>query len=87
MALLELAREPYDLIVTDLNMPGLAGLSWLGHLRGAHPELMCVVYSSHIESIGEDEVRRLVHALVEKPAAPSELLREIDLAVSRRVAC
>ena len=66
------------MVVTDLNMPGLAGLRWLGHLRGAHPDVVCVAYSSHIESIGEDEVRRLVHAMVEKPAAPSELLSQLE---------
>jgi hypothetical protein len=39
---------------------------------------VCVAYSSHIESIGEDEVRRLVHVVVDKPAAPSELLEHLE---------
>jgi DNA-binding NarL/FixJ family response regulator len=73
-ALYSLAQARFDAVITDLHMPGLSGTEWLTRLRREHPETLCVVHSSQIESFGEDEVRRLVHAAFGKPTSPQKLI-------------
>lgn len=73
-ALVALERAAFDAVITDLQMPGVSGVEWLRQLRRAHPQLPCLVHSSQLESFGEDEVRRLAHATLAKPASLPMLL-------------
>ncbi|MFZ4650529.1 MAG: response regulator transcription factor [Rubrivivax sp.] len=49
-ALQRLQREPFDLVITDLSMPGLGGLALLQQLQQAHPGLPVLVLSMHAET-------------------------------------
>jgi CheY-like chemotaxis protein len=82
-ALEELERDPVDLVVTDLNMPGASGLELLAALsarRGAPPAI--VVSGSAEES--ELRAARLLgaRAVVAKPFGLAELRREIAAVLS-----
>ena len=44
-ALARLEVEPYDVVLTDISMPGLSGLELLGHIRQKHPETTVIVIS------------------------------------------
>ena len=75
-ALRLLPREPFDLVLTDVNMPALSGLELIRLIR-ARPEhrgLPIVVLSTERE---EDDVRRAreagADACLPKPFFPSEL--------------
>jgi DNA-binding NtrC family response regulator len=46
-ALGRLAIAPYDVMVLDLKMPGLDGLSTLRQARQAHPDIQVVVLTGH----------------------------------------
>ena len=37
--------QPYDVVLTDISMPGLSGLELLGHLRQARPGTPVIVVS------------------------------------------
>jgi DNA-binding NtrC family response regulator len=37
--------QPYDVVLTDISMPGLSGLELLGHLRQARPGTPVIVIS------------------------------------------
>src|SRR5919206_3871675 len=48
--------QPYDVVLTDISMPGLSGLELLGHLRQARPGTPVIVISgigdrSHAEGL------------------------------------
>lgn len=43
LALLE--AEPYDLVLTDISMPGLSGLELLGHSRQKYPDTPVIIIS------------------------------------------
>ncbi len=73
-ALAALAREPADLVVSDLEMPGLSGLDLLEEVRRAHPGTDFVVLT------GRSSVDSAVAALrmgaadyLTKPIQPREL--------------
>src|ERR1022692_3208623 len=44
----ELAKsEDFDLIVSDIRMPGMDGLDALAQVKGAHPEICCMVVTGY----------------------------------------
>ena len=44
-ALTFIDEQPYDVVLTDISMPGLSGLELLGHLRQARPGTPVIVVS------------------------------------------
>ena len=44
-ALVFLREQTYDVVLTDISMPGLSGLELLGHLRQEQPETPVIVVS------------------------------------------
>ena len=46
-----LESETYDVVLTDISMPGLSGLELLAHLRELHPDTSVIV----ISGIGDQE--------------------------------
>ena len=45
LALAATAEAAVDLVVTDLTMPGMDGLTLIRHLRTAHPDLRVLIMS------------------------------------------
>ncbi|WP_163647852.1 nitrogen regulation protein NR(I) [Modicisalibacter sp. 'Wilcox'] len=46
-ALESLLRQPPDVLLTDIRMPGLDGLDLMARLREAHPDLPVIVMTAH----------------------------------------
>jgi two-component system NtrC family response regulator len=46
-ALALLARQSFDLVLTDLRMPGLSGVELLGRIRAAWPEVIVVLMTAY----------------------------------------
>jgi DNA-binding NtrC family response regulator len=44
-ALARLGVESYDVVLTDISMPGLSGLELLGHIRQKYPDTTVIVIS------------------------------------------
>ena len=42
-----LAHEPFDLVITDLKMPGVGGLELLAFVRQNHPGLPIIIITAH----------------------------------------
>jgi two-component system NtrC family response regulator len=45
-ALQLLARNPQDLVLTDLKMPGMSGIELLQHIRNEYPEVIVIVVTA-----------------------------------------
>lgn len=73
----------YDVVITDLQMPGGGGKAVLEALAADHPETARIVHSSQLESVDTQRVRSLSHVILAKPTSESELLDALDLAVRR----
>lgn len=50
-ALARLEADTYDVVLTDISMPGLSGLELLGHVRHRYPNTPVII----ISGIGDDE--------------------------------
>ncbi len=78
-----LSGEPFDLVVSDLRMPGLGGLNLLREVRRRHPALPVIL----ITAFGtiEDAVSAMklgAYDFLTKPFSPQDLLRLVRRALT-----
>jgi CheY-like chemotaxis protein len=76
--------KAYDVVVTDLHMPGVDGASFLARLKTEHPAVMRVIHSSHVESLTAEQAQELAHAVLTKPGRSHELVVVLDWAIDQR---
>jgi DNA-binding NtrC family response regulator len=71
---LEAIVRGFDLVITDLRMPGLSGLEYLKALRMMEPDLLTVIISGYpsVETIEEARAHGAV-AYLRKPLRLEEL--------------
>jgi two-component system response regulator AtoC len=83
-ALRELAVHDYDLVLTDVRMPGMGGLALLAGIQRAHPELMVVVmsaYGSHDAAV--EAMKAGAYDYLSKPFRPDEVVLVLRKAEER----
>ncbi|MBL9202283.1 MAG: response regulator transcription factor [Opitutaceae bacterium] len=71
-------REPWDVLVLDVNMPGRNGFEVLAEVAGDHPDLSVLVLSSTEESqIGLRAIKAGAAGFLNKQAAPERLVEAV----------
>jgi len=64
----------YDLVITDLAMPGSTGFGLARELLALRPGLPVILYTGHIDPIAERELESAgIRALLPKPVEPDKL--------------
>jgi CheY-like chemotaxis protein len=64
----------YDLVITDLAMPGSTGFGLARELLAVRPGLPVILYTGHIDPIAERELESAgIRALLPKPVEPDKL--------------
>jgi two-component system response regulator AtoC len=81
-----LRREPFDLLITDLRMPGIHGLELVRRARAEHPALPVIVLTAHGTVDSAVEVMRLgAFDYLEKPIeSPAHLCELAAHALARQ---
>jgi two-component system cell cycle sensor histidine kinase/response regulator CckA len=83
LRLLASHRGEIDVIVTDLHMPGLAGLPLLERLRSEAPEIGCLVMTGLSEGLGEVTTEPDRFDVLPKPCeTPALIARAAQLALA-----
>ena len=78
-ALVSLGAGTFDLLILDLNLPGLGGLELLRRIMAAYPGLKVLVFSQHTEAVYASRAMEAgARGYVSKNAAPEELLEAVD---------
>ncbi len=73
--LAEIARQAFDLVVTDFKLPGLSGLDLISRLRASHPTLPVIMMTAHGTTETAIEATKLgAYEYLVKPFEPDELL-------------
>lgn len=74
-ALAMAGSEPYDLVITDVEMPGMSGLELLRALREISPGLPVAVITGHASvDYMVEAIRGDADEFLEKPVHPDELI-------------
>ena len=84
-AMQRVRQETFDVVLTDLRMPGLDGMEVLRGVRAASPETQVIVMTAYgtIESAVE-AVRQGAHDYISKPFQSEELLLRVGRALETR---
>lgn len=78
-ALGKIRQVTFDLVILDLNMPGVGGLELLRRLIKAARRLPVLVFSLHAEAIYVNRAMQVgARGFISKNAAPEELLEAIE---------
>jgi two-component system cell cycle sensor histidine kinase/response regulator CckA len=72
----ETGPEPFDLLLTDVVMPGMRGPELARRLRMSHPELRVLLASGYAQEIVDSD--RHEDPLLAKPFSPETLLAAVD---------
>ena len=82
-----LAREPVDLVVSDLKMPRMDGMALLSHCVSQHPGLPVILITAHgtVDSAVE-AIKQGAHDYITKPFDAAELQRIIRKALATEAA-
>jgi PAS domain S-box-containing protein len=69
--------DRFDLLITDLVMPGMLGTELARKLMSAHPRLRVILMSGYADTRTDAERQALDVAFLQKPFAPAALLKVV----------
>jgi two-component system sensor histidine kinase/response regulator len=79
------ALKEYDIVVTDLKMPGIGGMEVLKTLRKEKPEVMVVVFTGYATvETAREALKNGAFDYIPKPFTPEEIREVIHNAVQAR---
>ncbi|RCX13535.1 AraC family two component transcriptional regulator [Anaerobacterium chartisolvens] len=75
------AGEEYDLIITDIKMPGMDGIEFMNEVRSLYPDLCVIFLSTHSDfSYAKQGIRMGVFDYMTKPVEQEALCEVLDRA-------
>lgn len=75
-AMAELTAAPFDVVVTDMRMPGVDGLALLTHVQQQSPGAIRIILSGHTDADVAARATRVAHQFLVKPSSP-EIIKEV----------
>ncbi len=79
-ALAELEKGPFDVVVTDMRMPGINGAFLLRKVKERYPGAARIILSGHAETEALEEALPVAHQFLSKPCTPETLLIVLERA-------
>ncbi len=80
-ALAELKQRKYDVVLTDIKMPGITGIELLRHIRDLDPQLPVILLTAFAElEVAVDAVKRGAFDFITKPFNPEYLAHAVERA-------
>lgn len=72
-ALAKLAEHPFDVIVSDMRMPGMNGAELLSEVMRRYPAMVRIVLSGHADKELVSKCLGVAHQYISKPCDPEQL--------------
>ncbi len=77
-ALAELGRRPFDIVVSDMRMPGMDGATLLENVRRDHPGVARVILSGQADRAAALRTVPVAHQFLAKPCDADELCAVVE---------
>ena len=82
-ALNELSKEPFDILVLDLKMPGMGGMPVLRKVSEDYPDIRVIMMTAYgTMDTAIEALRRRAHDYLQKPFSPDDILRSVNRALN-----
>lgn len=79
---LELRRTPFDLVITDVRLPGISGFELVKRIRQLRPETPIIMITAYSSGQGKEEAEQLgVFRYFQKPLNTEALLAAVQSAL------
>jgi putative nucleotidyltransferase with HDIG domain len=78
LAVEQMERQPYDVIVTDMRMPGMDGAELLGIVSARWPQTIRIVLSGYADMRQTIRLVPFAHQYLSKPCDPGQLQDVVD---------
>ena len=80
-------QERPDLVLTDLRMPNIDGLTFLERVKARHPEVAVIVFTGYVSPNCEIEaMKKGASDWFSKPFRPDELVLRVERTLARKEA-
>ena len=84
-ALEELGHQRYDMVFTDIRMPGMDGLDMASRMKKSYPEMPVVVITGYGTEASEKQAKDLgVAGFLRKPLAPGTIIENAERVLRER---
>jgi HD-like signal output (HDOD) protein len=83
-ALEQLSKAPFDVIVSDMRMPGMDGATLLQRVKKEYPEIVRIVLSGHADQEAIFRALPVAHQFLSKPCDAEKLCNVIERACRLR---
>ncbi len=85
LAIDRMAKKTFDLVLSDLKMPGLNGIEVLKEIRALQPEVPIIIITGYgtVET-AVDAMKKGAVDYIAKPFTPDQLLAKLTLALEQR---
>jgi putative nucleotidyltransferase with HDIG domain len=83
-ALAAMEHQHFDVLVTDMRMPGMNGVELMQHVLDRHPEVIRIALSGHAERDAVVRAVRLAHQYLSKPCDAALLKEKLAQALRLR---
>ncbi len=77
-------QSPFDVIVSDMRMPGMDGASLLERIRDTYPDTVRIILSGHSSSESSVRAISVAHQFLAKPCEPEKLESVVERACKLR---
>ena len=71
-------EKSFDVIISDMRMPGMDGATLLGHIRDLYPSTARIILSGYSEDSLARRAVPVAHRFLAKPSSPAELRSMIE---------
>jgi len=80
----ELGKKEYDLVITDMVLPGMDGMQLLENIRAKHPTIMVIVVTGHASVANAVKaMQKGAHSYLAKPVKLDELRLQVERALEQ----
>jgi YesN/AraC family two-component response regulator len=83
-ALQAFLRSPFDMVVSDVTMPGIDGIELVTRLKAKAPKTQCLFLTGYVDQVRVQELLAdgTVRETLSKPCSKDDLLEAIDRCIT-----